>query len=259
MGGVASSTAQVSGAIGRGSAGLSSMASGTGRLVGGLSQALAHAGGIASAFTASYAATGMLLDALGLFEDKTTTITTADDTTGAASNAANHLRAINEERDPLLARKRNLESMISLPGERFGDADRRKQLDADNLRLQDLEPDFQRAKSEFVAATIVERDKARGTDAVDNVLAELKNKELLERTGAVGVVDDVDTEVLSKFGPEAAGLQGADLDGVIAAIDRMIAEQQKTRELQEKVANRPNFDGPAPLMISAPRTGTSPR
>lgn len=259
MSGVASATGQVA-------TGITGAASGTSRLVGGLGKALAHAGGIASAFTASFAATTMLIDAIGLFEDKTKTVATVDDPNEEASKrtrfreqAENTVAQFTAERNRLLS----FEGSQATP--EFHER-RRARLQEVDEQLAVEQQVLADAKSEEVAVTIFERDKVRGTDAVDNVLQDLKTqKHVQESLGRIGTgfaAPVADSEVIRNFGGEAAGLQGAELNGVITVLERLLAEQQKTRELQERVANRPNFDamgGNVPVPSVAPRSGTTPR
>src|SRR5690606_16744345 len=87
MSGVAASTGQVSGAVGKGVAGITTMASGTQRLASGLGRAAANAGGIPSALTVTYTLTSMIVEELGWFEDEHKALPTADDPRAEAAKA----------------------------------------------------------------------------------------------------------------------------------------------------------------------------
>jgi TP901 family phage tail tape measure protein len=271
MGGVATSTARVSGAIRTGAVGLTGMASGTSRLVVGLSQALAHAGGLASVFTASFAATSMLVDAA--FED-TQIVATADDPDKVAGGAEALLGKVSAERSALLNDKKNLERMLALPGERFGDAGRRARLGEVTAKLHGtggvmgVEDEFQHRRTGTIATKVIERDKARGTDALGGVVeilgAKAEIEEQLARLGSATIggtgasLPDLDREALARYAPEAQNLAGEQLTRVIALLEQSLRQQERLTALQERVTGRgPTREPPPP--IRAPRTGTTPR
>jgi hypothetical protein len=269
MSGVASSTAQVSGAIGRGAAGLTGMASGTTRLVGGLSQAVGHAGGIASAFTASFAATSMLVDALGLFEDKYKAVATADDPRAKAAEAQRMLEQTETTRNE--AAKQVVEYQAQLerargPGNATWQtpaaiADTEAKLRAAQAQLAHEDQELSGRRAAVTAATVGERDSARGTDSLKYITDNLRTKQALDAgLGRLGsLAPEVDMEALKQYAPEAQGLSGELLGRVVSLLEAQLQEQERLRALQERVRGPGVGPGEEPAMISAPRTGTSPR
>jgi TP901 family phage tail tape measure protein len=275
MSGVASSATQVSGAIGRGSAGLSTMASGTNRLVGGLGRAASHAEGMLAAFTASYTATSMLVDALGLFQDEHRAMATPDDPQARAAFARENREQAEKERNKFAKQVADYQAQIARargPGNATWQtpaaiARKEEKLREAQAQLRLQESQFASLRAEELGLTIFERGQARGTEAPAHVLAQLKNQQVQDALSRLGTgfaehAPAVDSEVLRNFGSEAQGLHGAGLADVIGVLERLLAEQQKTRELQEKVANKPNFEamgGNVPVPAVAPRSGTTPR
>lgn len=263
MGGVAGSTGQAS-------AGIAGMSSGTSRFVGGLGKAVSVAGGLASTLTASYAATTLLVDAMGWFQDEHQALATADDPRAEAAKARESREQVEAERNKYAKQVADYQAQLARargPGNAAWQSPERIAQTEEKLRKAQAQFAFEDSqlashRAEEVGRTIFERNVARGTGAEDDVLQQLKNlraQQMVDRVGS-GLGSGVDSEVLRTFGAEASNLQGQELGQVITVLERLLAEQQKTRELQEKVANRPSFDISAGSggAFSAPQTGRSP-
>lgn len=252
-------TSQIAGAGGE----LRKVNADVGRLAGALGKSVSYAGGLVGTLTASYEATSLLVNALGIFEDKTLTKASADDP-NAKADAARVL--IGQHRDNLdrLETDRNarLRHVLDMRKFRPGseqEAQAQAKLEETEGQIRLNERLLAEQEAVLTAATIGERDSARGTDALDDIVANLRTMQALEAgLGRLGsLAPEVDMEVLRQYAPEAQGLSGEKLDRVASLLEAQLKEQARLRELQERVSAPRVGTGEAP--VSAPRTGTRPR
>jgi hypothetical protein len=232
-----------------------------------MGQVAGAAGGIASAFTASFTATSALLDALGVFEDKYKTVATPDD---PQAKADNNLKLQQQaDNDVRMWRKRlaGYRQTRAQFGRFYRENGRALDLDAlipqAEAELRGAEAEAASRRGEHVATKLAERDTARGTDALDDLYSSLRAKQAFEAgLGRAGSVADaapqVDHEVLREYGREAEDLTGASLAQAVSVLQEILREQQRIRALQERV-RQPLSTSEPPPPIRAPRTGTTPR
>lgn len=251
------------------------------RLGSALGKSVSFAGGLTSTLLASYQATSLLVDAMGIFEDKTLTKASADDLNAKADEA----RVTVEGRREAIAK---LEGDLGAQKRAAGQTAEAARLAAENssprkaaeqaaaaaaaaAKVKETEDQIAfektRLKDEeltLTATTIGERDAARGTGALDDIVANLRTRQAeqsgLGRLGAMSAsAPQVDLEVLKQYAPEAQNLNGAELARVITVLEAQLKEQERLRALQERVSAPQGSSDGGQAMISAPRTGTLPR
>lgn len=250
--------------LGAAAGALQGMSASTAGLVSKLGRAASGAAGIGAAFMGAYEATSLVVDALGLFEDKTRTFATADDPNQEASKRTRHREQAQAKVAELTA-ERNRQARFA--GMQAGPGVSPKLIANAQAKMSELDKQIateqhalEQARGAELAATILERDKARGTEASDDVLAALQQQALISQTGSPGVLQLPDDEVLRQFAPEAQNLPAAQLDTLIKLMEQQVGETARQRQLQERVAATRIGEGPlASSHVSAPRTGTAPR
>jgi TP901 family phage tail tape measure protein len=246
--------------LGAAAGALKGMDAGTGAVVSKLGRAVSSAAGLGAAFMGAYEATSLVVEALGLFEDKTRTFATADDPNQEASKRTRHREQAQAKVAELTAQRNRLASFEGSAGSPAFHERRRAQMADLDEKIATEQHFLEQARGAELAATIFERDKARGTEASDDVLAALQQQALIGQTGSTGVLQLPDDEVLRQFAPEAQNLPAAQLDTLIKLMEQQVAETARQRQLQERVASTRLGEGPlANSHASAPRTGTSPR
>ncbi len=224
-------------------------------LVGGFAKMASHAAGIVGAFTAGWQVGNMLVEMSGMLEDETATKASADDPEAKADAARVMLK---QQRDTVKRLEAERARAASFEGSHASPEfhARRKS------RMADLDQQirFERGlveagEAELTAQTIFQRNNARGTNANDDVLAELEQgrvNEMLARVGSGiggGGTTVGQSAIIKEFAPEMANLSDEQRGRVQARLQAMLAEEtaaaERKRALDEKVA------GTAPSDLAA--------
>ncbi len=282
LGGVSTQAGNVTGKLSGAGTQVRGMNRDVSRLGSALGKSVSFAGGLTSTLLASYQATSLLVDAMGIFEDKTLTKASADDLEAKADAAQKHVgqrrTTIANLEEDLRHQKRgagHTAEAARLAAENSSPrkaAEQAAKAQAAAAKVKETEDQIAFEKSRLrdeeltlTATTIGERDAARGTGALDDIVSNLRARQAeqsgLGRLGSISAsAPQVDLEVLKQYAPEAQNLNAAELARVVTILEAQLKEQERLRALQERVsAPQGSSDAGGQAMISAPRTGTLPR
>lgn len=260
-----SAAASLAGNLRKASTNAQGLLGGVSRLGPGLAGAVGQASALTASLFAGYEVGSMLVEQLGLFEDETAVKPTKDDPRGRAGAAKNWQRDLGAAIAELEERRDRVARSLEEGGSarRTGDP---RVIEQAEQRLAELNEEIsaqkrlflEPARAEAAALTIFERDHARGTQASDDIIEEL-------RKAVMGMYGDFrpnlrENEVLATFAPELQGRTADELAAIANILERNLQNQEKQTRLLERVASNGPGGGSAPAMHSQiPQTGREPR